>query len=193
MHLVPSVACEVTTTPNSILIKTRQQVPVHIRFAPALNSLAETYQAVANAHPSVRKFLEPVFAKEQVQFVSKQSGAVKTTIRLLKWWREQQAWGSSVCVPGDYLLELITIYAYQQARPKDQTQAVATVMALLARFDELRIVWSNFYKRSDIWAPLMLHKPLLMDPVNPFLNVADPTEFDPREMMEKAATTHFFW
>ena len=33
---------------------------------------------------------------------------------------------------------------------------------------------SNYYDPSDVWSPLMLQKPLLMDPVNPFTNVADP-------------------
>ena len=33
---------------------------------------------------------------------------------------------------------------------------------------------SNYYDPSDVWSPLMLQKPLLMDPVNPFSNVADP-------------------
>ena len=44
----------------------------------------------------------------------------------------------------------------------------------------MRVCWccvafrSNYYDPSDVWSPLMLQKPLLMDPVNPFSNVADP-------------------
>lgn len=53
-------------------------------------------------------------------------------------------------------------------------QAITAMMELLANFAELRVVWTNMYKKSDIWEPLSLHKPLLMDPVNPFANVADP-------------------
>ena len=52
---------------------------------------------------------------------------------------------------------------------------------------------SNYYDPSDVWSPLMLQKPLLMDPVNPFSNVADPQVrsrnrrgFFPRRFVEKA-------
>jgi len=65
-------------------------------------------------------------------------------------------------------------------------------MGVLARLDELRVVWNNFYQPSDIWAPLMAQRPLLMDPVNPFRNVCDPQEFDPRELMHLARTTSFW-
>ena len=70
---------------------------------------------------------------------------------------------------------------------------VANCMSLLSRFDQLRVVWSNYYDPSDVWSPLMLQKPLLMDPVNPFSNVADPQDFDARELMAYAKSTHFFW
>ena len=36
------------------------------------------------------------------------------TIRLLKWWRDQQAWSCALTRPSDYVIELIAIYAYQQ-------------------------------------------------------------------------------
>ena len=48
---------------------------------------------------------------------------------------------------------------------------VANCMSLLSRFDQLRVVWSNYYDPSDVWSPLMLQKPLLMDPVNPSLRL----------------------
>ena len=34
--------------------------------------------------------------------------------------------------------------------------------------------WSGESPVCRLWSPLMLQKPLLMDPVNPFTNVADP-------------------
>ena len=69
----------------------------------------------------------------------------------------------------------------------------AELNAELARFSQLRVVWSNFYDKSDAWAPLMMQRPLLMDPVNPFSNIVDPQDFDSRELTQFAATTHFFW
>ena len=46
---------------------------------------------------------------------------------------------------------------------------------------------------QDVWSPLMMQRPLLMDPVNPFSNIVDPQDFDSRELTQFASTTHFFW
>ena len=43
---------------------------------------------------------------------------------------------------------------------KDQCQAIANAMSLLARFSEVRIVWSNYYKKEEVWAPLLGQRPL---------------------------------
>jgi len=123
-------------------------------------------------------------------------------ITLLPWYqwhqrheqlepRRQQLHSPELCL-SNAILELVAIYAAQQ-KPRDQQEAIANCMAMLAAFKDLRILWSNYYQKVDIWEPLLLQKPLLMDPVNPFVNVADPQSFDPRELMDKAATTHFFW
>lgn len=192
-HLPQSQATDIHCTQTSVVLKAKNLITVDLRFSPVFNAYADTVQALGGCGPQLRKYFEPSFIKEAAQFISKQAGQVKVTIRLLKWWREQQAWSCALTRPGDYLLELVAIYSAQQTKPKDQVQAVANCMSLLARFDELRIVWTNFYTKSDVWAPLMLQKPLLMDPVNPFVNVADPQTFDPRELMQLASTTHFFW
>ena len=164
-----------------------------MRFSPAFDSYVKTVQALGALGPYARKPFEPSFVKERTQFVSKQPGHVKVTMRLLKWWRDQQAWSCALTRPSDFVLELVAIYASQQCGKVTQGQMIANCMSLLSRFDQLRVVWSNFYDPSDVWSPLMLQKPLLMDPVNPFSNVADPQDFDARELMSFAATTHFFW
>ena len=143
--------------------------------------------------PRSRKPYEPSFVKERTQFVAKQPGHVKVTIRLLKWWRDQQAWSCVLTRPSDYVLELIVIYASQQCGKVTQAQMIANCMSHLARFDQLRVVWSNYYDQKDVWSPLMMQRPLLMDPVNPFSNIVDPQDFDSRELTQFASTTHFFW
>jgi len=193
LHVPPSHGNDISQTSTSVQLKCKNGVTVDLRFSPVFETFADTVNALAAATPQARKFFEPAFVREQVLFVSKQAGSVKMTIRLLKWWREQQAWSSPLCRPSDYLLELIGIYVHQQTKPKDQAQAIANVMHLLSRFDELRVVWTHQYRKSDVWSPLLLQRPLLMDPVNPFVNVADPQTLDPRELMALAAKTHFFW
>jgi len=187
--MVENVEC----TEETVRMSVKNTITVQLRFSPVFETYAETVQALGRLGPHARKPFEPSFVKERTQFVAKQPGHVKVTIRLLKWWREQQTWSCALTRPSDYVLELVAIYAAQQCGKVSQAQMIANCMSLLSRFDHLRVVWSNFYDANDVWAPLMKQKPLLMDPVNPFTNVADPQDFDARELMSCASTTHFFW
>merc|ERR1719305_546899 len=180
-------------TDDSVRMDVKGGLVVNVRFSPAFENYVETVQALGMLGPYARKPFEPSFVKERTQFVAKQPGHVKVTMRLMKWWRDQQAWSCPLTTPSDYVLELIVIYAAQQCGKGAQAQMIANCMSLLARFDQLRVEWSNYYDPSDVWSPLMLQKPLLMDPVNPFTNVADPQAFDARELMAFASSTHFFW
>jgi hypothetical protein len=179
-------------TDDSVRAETKG-LTVDLRFAPVLGTYVETVQALGKLGPYARKPFEPSFAEQRVQFIGKQPGHVKVTMRLMKWWRDQQTFSCSLTRPSDYLLELLCIYVAQQCGKVTQAQMIANCMALLAKFDGIRVCWSNFYDASDVWAPLLRQKPLLMDPVNPFTNVADPQDFDPREVQVLAAKTHFFW
>jgi len=192
-HLPEDVASEIACTEDSVRMKVKKTMTVDLKFSPAFESYGATVQALGSLGPSARKPFEPSFVKESTQFIAKQPGHVKVTIRLLKWWREQQEWSCSLTRPSDEVLELLAVYVAQQCGKVDQAQMVANCMSVMARFDQMRVVWSNFYGKSDVWNPLMMQKPLLMDPVNPFRNVADPQDFDPRELMSLASSTHFFW
>jgi hypothetical protein len=168
-------------------------IDVSIHISPAFDTYAKTIQVLGEVGPESRKFCSPSLSKERTQFISRQPGFVRTTIRLMKWWRNQQAWSSQLAYPSDDILELVTVYSAIQTKPTDQKTAIANVMSCLARFNQLRVVWSNYYTKDDVWAPLLRQRPLLMDPTNPFLNVADPQTFDPRELIAMAQATHFFW
>jgi len=192
-HLSEEQATNIECTENSVRLVVKNNLTVDLRFSPVFGSYAETVQALGRLGPQSRKPYAPSFVKERTQFVAKQPGHVKVTIRLLKWWRDQQSWSCALTRPSDAILELVAIYVAQQSGKTAQAQMIANCMSVLARFTQLRVVWSNFYDKSDAWAPLMLQKPLLMDPVNPFNNVADPQDFDARELMALASKTHFFW
>jgi len=180
-------------TDDSVHMKVKGCVEVELRFSPDFESFSEVIQAMGQQGPDIRKHFNTSLVKEQVQFVSKQPGQVKVTMRLLKWWRNQQRWTSPLTTPSDEILELLAVYSALQTKPRDQKMAIANAMSLMARFEELRIVWSNYYSKEDIWSPLLQQRPLLMDPVNPYLNVADPQTFDASELMSLAQSTHFFW
>jgi len=178
---------------DAVRLTCKGLVTVDLRFSPAFASHGEAVEAMRSQGPDARRLLAAAFAKEKAQFIAKQPGQVKVTMRLLKWWRDQQQWSSELTRPSDDVLELVAVYSAVQTKPADQRVAIANAMSLLAKFGELRIVWSNYYAKEDIWTPLLHQRPLLMDPTNPFANVADPHAFDPQELMAKAQTTHFFW
>jgi len=168
-------------------------IAVDLYLSPAFENYQKTVQILGEQNADARKFYTSALAKERTQFVTRQPSAVKQTIRLMKWWREQQEWYGLLSRPSDELLELAAIYSALQTRPADQKEAIANLMSLLSRFDQMRVVWSNNYTKDDVWAPLLSQRPLLMDPANPFVNVADSRTFDPTELMVLARTTHFFW
>jgi hypothetical protein len=193
-HLGASHGVEnVRATPDSVKLNVRGVVAVDLKFVPVFDSFADTLKFMAQEGPETRRRLGCALMKERTHFISKQPGQVKVTMRLLKWWRDQQQWSSAVSRPSDDLIELLTVFSAQQSKPQDQQTAVANVLALMKRFDEMNITWTNFYKKSEIWEPLINQRPLVMDPVNPYLNLADPQSFDPRDLMTFASQTRFFW
>jgi hypothetical protein len=193
-HLGASHGVEnVHATPDSVKLSVRGVVAVDLKFVPVFESYANTLKFLSQEGPETRKKLGAALLKERTNFISKQPGQVKVTMRLLKWWRDQQQWSRAMSRPSDDLLELMTVYSATQSKPQDQQSAVGNVLALMTRFDELCITWTNFYKKTDIWEPLANQRPLVMDPVNPYLNLADPQSFDPRDMMSFASSTRFFW
>lgn len=168
-------------------------VAVDVRFAPVFGSYSEAVKAMAAQGAQARLYSAAALVEERVQFIARQPSAVKITARLLKWWRDQQTWSSERSRPSDDVLELTAAYSALQAKPADQKTAIANVMGLFAHFTDLRVVWSNFYSRDDVWPPLLQQRPLLMDPLNPYVNITDPAIFDASELEERARTTHFFW
>jgi hypothetical protein len=166
---------------------------VRVKFSPVFESHARIIQTLKECDHDARKYYTTSLAKERVQFIAKQPESVKMTMRLMKWWREQQRWTDAMCTPSDDVIELLVVYSTFQSKAADQHAAVMNVMALMSQFNDLRIVWSNYYSKDDVSAPLLRQRPLLLDPTNPFVNVADPTRFDAREMMSFASNSRFFW
>jgi hypothetical protein len=178
---------------DSVHMRVKGLLSLNIRFSPVFGNYGKTIQVLGEQGPDARRFYAISLVDERTQFIARQPGQVKVTIRLLKWWRDQQEWSGKLVRPTDEVLELLAVYSAVQTKPTDQRMAIANVMSLMSRFDELRIVWSNYYSKNDVWAPLLRQRPLLMDPVNPFINIADAQSFDARELMALARTTHFFW
>lgn len=184
---------DVHATNESVKLVVRGVVAVDLKFVPVFESYPCALKVLSQQGIEGRHRLAAVLTKERTHFISKQPGQVKVTMRLLKWWRDQQQWSGASTRPSDDIIELLTVYSASQCKPQDQQTAVSNVLGLMSRFDELCITWCNFYKKNEIWEPLMNHRPLIMDPVNPYWNVADPQVFHSRELMNFASHTRFFW
>lgn len=180
-------------TEDAVYISGKGLLSVELRLSPVFATYGQAVQLLGEQGPEARRFYSPSLVDQRTQFIARQPSSVKITIRLMKWWRDQQEWSSKLVRPTDEILELVTVYSAVQTKPTDQRQAIANILTLMTRFDELRVVWSNYYNKGDVWAPLLRQRPLLMDPVNPFVNVADPQAFDARELVVTASTTRFFW
>jgi len=183
----------VTEDRLKMCVQGENPLSVDLYLSTAFDSYSQTLEVLGKQDPDVLSFYAPSFAKEQTQFVSRQPSSVKTTIRLMKWWRGQQQWYGRLSRPSDEILELAAIYSAVQTKPADQKEAIANLMSLLSRFGQMRVVWANYYSKDDVPGALLRQKPLLLDPTNPFVNVADPKVFDAAELMVLARTTHFFW
>jgi hypothetical protein len=177
-------------TRDSVKLSIKGYGAIDVRFSPILESYTAVLQKMKEECAGPNSFYMASLVKEKTQFVARQLGSVKVTIRLLKWWRDQQEWSSNLVRPSDEVLELMVIYSAAQTKPADQREAISNVFSLMTRFKELKVVWSNFYSKEDIWPPLFSQCPLIMDPVSPYRNVAE--HFDATEMINIArATTSF--
>merc|ERR1719395_397551 len=87
-NISADVATKIECTDDSVQMKVKDTITVALRFSPAFDSYVKTVQALGALGPYARKPFEPSFVKERTQFVAKQPGHVKVTMRLLKWWRD---------------------------------------------------------------------------------------------------------
>lgn len=163
---------------------------LRVRFAPVYSTHGEAVEALQSQGGAVRGCQPAALAEQEVRFIRSQPEAVKVTARLLKAWRGQRQWSSSSARPSDQILELLAVHAATLLAPGeryDQGEALQRVSALMAGFACLHVLWpAPRYGRSEIPALLLKQRPLLMDPINPFVNIADPERFDPKEMMAYA-------
>jgi hypothetical protein len=100
---------DLCTTDDSIRVRVKNLITVDLRFSPIFQSYANTVQTLGQQGPEARKFYATSLVKERTQFIAKQPGHVKVTIRLMKWWRDQQTWTDKVHRPNDEIIELVSV------------------------------------------------------------------------------------
>ena len=102
-------------------------------------------------------YYSAALVKVQRNFVKKRPASVKDLIRLVKYWRKTYIPQSgSKHVPPSYLLELLTIHAWENANPLNAPESFdmkigfKAVMEVLKNHQSLRVHWEDYYRRDLI-------------------------------------------
>mmetsp|Transcript_9249 Transcript_9249/g.20561 ORF Transcript_9249/g.20561 Transcript_9249/m.20561 type:complete len:743 (-) Transcript_9249:79-2307(-) len=173
-----------------------QDVMVDLFVSPKFKDRAHLLESIVAVPPAERHYLNPAMVKERADLVARQSRETKVLIRLATWWVSKQTWSSALASPSDWMVELLVIYACQLqakeggSKANDLACKLDQILEMFANFESIKVTWEGtgvaLYASQDIWKPLMSHQPLVMDPINPFCNLADASTFDARELVAKA-------
>ncbi|CAH3018734.1 unnamed protein product [Porites evermanni] len=132
------------------------------------------------------EYYSAALVKLQVKFVTepveRRPENLKNLIRLVKYWRKTYIPQTGhERLPPSYLLELLTIHAWEEAKcPKKFNVKIGfkAVMELLKNHSNLGVSWKDYYSKSiliensDI-LHFSLEDPHVIDPANPTNNLYD--------------------
>ena len=121
--------------------------------------------------------LSSAFGESVVAAMQKQQQFVKAAIRLVKFWKHSCSTISFSNWATSYLLELVTWSATQRELEQNPSDAslvrfLETTFRQLSQPHTLCVMWPDHYRINDVPPFLAKSRPLVMDPVNPFNNVA---------------------
>ena len=103
------------------------------------------------------RYYSAALAKIQKKFVKERPTMVKDLIRLVKHWRKTfipQIGDKHV--PSSYLLELLTIHAWENTNPQNPPESFdmkigfKAVMEVLKNHQSLRVSWERYYSEKFI-------------------------------------------
>ncbi|NXQ55868.1 OASL2 protein, partial [Anthoscopus minutus] len=179
-------------TPRSLSLTLSSKVTgesIDVDILPAYDALGQvTQDAPPNPEVYVRLLqacnhpgeFSPCFTELQKRFVKRYPAKLKNLLRLVKYWYKEilNPQFPSAHLPPKYALELLTIYAWEEATGScdyfDMAQGFRTVLELLCRYREICIYWEKYYslRHREIGAHV---KELLCSPRPVILDPADPT------------------
>ncbi|XP_019643130.1 PREDICTED: 2'-5'-oligoadenylate synthase 2-like [Branchiostoma belcheri] len=125
------------------------------------------YAMMGRLRSSERQYCSAALVELQRDFVKNQDPQVKNLIRLVKMWKASCVTESSLT---SYPLELLCIHTW----PSYGTVAAAfkAVLQKLSNFGSICAYWTENYSYSRA-QPMLGKRPLILDPANPYNNVAD--------------------
>ncbi|CAH3018747.1 unnamed protein product, partial [Porites evermanni] len=122
-------------------------------------------------------YYSAALVKIQRDFVKKRPASVKYLIRMVKYWcKKYIPLSGSKRLPPSYLLELLTIHAWENANPLNPPESFdmkigfKAVMEVLKNHQSLRVYWEDYYRR-DLIPISLLNEAYIIDPANPTNNL----------------------
>mmetsp|Transcript_50043 Transcript_50043/g.109423 ORF Transcript_50043/g.109423 Transcript_50043/m.109423 type:complete len:659 (+) Transcript_50043:309-2285(+) len=150
---------------------------------------AELLKAIKTSAPNVRKLFQSCLRLQWKKLLLRQPATVQRTARLMKWWMEHQTFSSVFHHPPPRLMEAATIYASATTQYRSISELMAATRAVLLDLPDAKITWGEGLARFSIYAPAEVQrnvrsqKPMLMDPVNPYNNLANKRIFGCEELV----------
>ncbi|NWV68726.1 OASL1 protein, partial [Malurus elegans] len=178
-------------TPRSLSLTlssrvTRESIDVDI--LPAYDALGQVIQdAPPNAEVYVKLLqacsqpgeFSPCFTELQKLFVKRYPAKLKNLLRLVKYWYKEMLSPRypNAHLPPKYALELLTVYAWQEATgcrdSFDMAEGFCTVLELLCRHRQICIYWEKYYSLKHpqigrhVKGLLCSPRPVILDPADP--------------------------
>ncbi|KAL2299668.1 hypothetical protein Nmel_012513 [Mimus melanotis] len=154
-------------TPRSLSLTLSSKVTgesIDVDILPAYDALGQvTQDAPPNAEVYVRLLaacsppgeFSPCFTELQKMFVKRCPAKLKNLLRLVKYWYKEELSPQypNAHLPPKYALELMTIYAWEEATGSsncfDMAQGFRTVLELLRLPRQICIYWEKYYSLQD--------------------------------------------
>ncbi|XP_067677651.1 2'-5'-oligoadenylate synthase 1-like [Haliotis asinina] len=185
---------EITPSSVQFYLKIDDEDTEHeVDLLPALDvtksgrKLSEIYEEMQDQKPKVRDHYSSCLSPLQLEFVTHTDrmatpGKVKDFMRLLKYWAKVED------VPlRSYFLELLVVRQWREDdKPKDIDMETYLYRSLkqLTQLRDMAIAFSDNYNFEN-YVP-NIEKPFLLDPANPFKNVAPSSKRDINTVVKKS-------
>ncbi|NWW64846.1 OASL2 protein, partial [Ifrita kowaldi] len=178
-------------TPRSLSLTLTSKVTgesIDMDILPAYDALGQvTEDAPPNAEVYVRLLhdssqpgeFSPCFTELQKKFVKRHPAKLKNLLRLVKYWYKELLTLEypNAHLPPKYALELLTIYAWEEATGSCESFVMAegfrTVLELLSRHQDICIYWQKYYSLQHreigdhVKGLLRRPRPVILDPADP--------------------------
>lgn len=167
---------------------------VRLTIAPVPGGRQSVLQCIRTAPAVDQRYLTPGLAQESLDLIRRQPEDAQRAMRLLRWWSAQQAWSSPAVRPPSYLLELLALFCAEHSKTgpgqpiSGSAALVEATLDLCASLPNLWVLWHGtgvaLFEVTEVNPDLLQQAPLVVDPVNPGVNVAD---FDCSELAARSA------